>query len=186
MLEAKMKGVTQYLGAIVTLSVVRELGPVLVALIVSGRVGSSMAAEIGTMKVTEQVDALITLNSNPIQYLFVPRFLASAFMLPCLTALADFLGIIGGIIVSWAEYKINPRVYIENAASYTDMTDVMEGIIKSIIFGIIIAIVSCIQGDKTEGGAEGVGKATTRAVVVSMMCILIADYIVAKILRIIL
>lgn len=164
-------------GTVVALSMTRELGPVLTGLIVAGRAGSSMAAELGTMRVTEQIDALVTLATNPVHYLIVPRFLAGLIMLPLLTICADMVGIIGGFVISTKVLNANPVIYIRRTVDFIELGDVYNGLFKSAIFGMIISLVSCYAGFYTKGGAEGVGKATTRAVVISSMLILISDYI---------
>ncbi|HEX7372332.1 MAG TPA: ABC transporter permease, partial [Thermodesulfobacteriota bacterium] len=156
----------------------RELGPVLSGLMVSGRVGSAMAAELGTMQVTEQIDALYTLATNPIKYLIVPRFLASVIIMPILTLFADVVGILGGYMVSVNLLGSNPTIYIRRTFDYLDLEDFYIGLLKAIVFGMIIAIIGCYQGFQTQGGAEGVGKATTKAVVVSSLLILIANYFI--------
>jgi phospholipid/cholesterol/gamma-HCH transport system permease protein len=180
-LETKIKGVSQFLGSVVTLSLVRELGPVLTAMVIAGRMGSAVAAEIGTMQVTEQIDALYTLAANPVKYLAVPRFLAFTFMLPLLTIFADLVGWAGGLFVSSLKFT-SSTVYIESTRTSLETGDIMGGLIKSIFFGAIIAVVSCRQGFATTNGAEGVGKATTNAVVFSFMLILISDYFLTAIL----
>ncbi len=167
-----------FVGTVVALSMTRELGPVLTGLMVSGRVGSAMAAELGTMQVTEQIDALYTLATNPIKYLIVPRFLGSLIVLPILTILSDILGILGGYLVSVNILDVNPTVYIRRTYDYLGLEDIFIGLLKACVFGIIIAIIGCYQGISTQGGAEGVGKATTRAVVLSSLLILIANYII--------
>ncbi len=165
------------IGTMVAIALCRELSPVLTGLIVAGRVGSAMAAELGTMRVTEQIDALYTLAVNPIHYLIVPRMVSSLVMLPILTMLADGLGIGGGFLVATQVYGLNPTVYIRASFDYLESEDVYSGIIKSAVFGIMIAIIGCYKGFYTTGGAEGVGKSTTSAVVVAMMLILISDYL---------
>jgi phospholipid/cholesterol/gamma-HCH transport system permease protein len=167
-----------FVGTVVALSMTRELGPVLAGLMVSGRVGSAMAAELGTMQVTEQIDALYTLATNPIKYLIVPRFLASLIVMPILTVFADVLGILGGYLVSVELLGSNPTIYIRRTFDYLDLEDIYIGLFKACIFGMIIAVIGCHQGFNTRGGAEGVGKATTRAVVVSSLLILIANYFI--------
>jgi phospholipid/cholesterol/gamma-HCH transport system permease protein len=168
-------GADIYIGGIVGISMTRELGPVLTALMVSGRVGAAIAAEIGTMKVTEQVDALETLATNPVQYLVMPRVVAAAIMLPTLTALADFVGIAGGYAISTTTLGINPGVYIEKMNQLVHLSDIWIGLLKTVVFGIIIATVGCNQGFKARGGAEGVGRATTISVVTSCILILLSD-----------
>lgn len=175
-LETKFQGASQYLGGVVGLSFIRELGPTLTALIVTGRIGSAIAAEIGTMKVTEQIDALITLSTNPIQYLVVPRFLSAILMFPSLTIIANILGILGGGISAVTAFNQSIHLYIEQTILYIGITDIIQGLIKSVVFGAIMAIVSCFEGFQTYGGAEGVGHATTRAVVISSLSIIVADY----------
>ena len=167
-----------FVGTVVALSMTRELGPVLSGLMVSGRVGSAMAAELGTMQVTEQIDALYTLATNPIKYLIVPRFLASLIIMPILTVFADVVGILGGYLVSVNLLGSNPTVYIRRTYDYLDLEDIYIGLLKACVFGMIIAIIGCYQGFNTQGGAEGVGKATTRAVVMSSLLILVANYFI--------
>jgi phospholipid/cholesterol/gamma-HCH transport system permease protein len=167
-----------FVGTVVALSMTRELGPVLSGLMVSGRVGSAMAAELGTMQVTEQIDALYTLATNPIKYLIVPRFLASVIIMPVLTVFADVVGSLGGYLVSVNLLGSNPTIYIRRTFDYLDLDDIYIGLLKATVFGMIISIIGCYQGFHTQGGAEGVGKATTKAVVVSSLLILIANYFI--------
>jgi phospholipid/cholesterol/gamma-HCH transport system permease protein len=167
-----------FVGTVVALSMTRELGPVLSGLMVSGRVGSAMAAELGTMQVTEQIDALYTLATNPIKYLIVPRFLAAVIIMPILTLFADVVGILGGYLVSVKLLGSNPTIYMRRTFDYLDLEDIYIGLLKALVFGMIIAIVGCYQGFHTQGGAEGVGKATTKAVVMSSLLILIANYLI--------
>ncbi len=169
-------------GTVVALSVTRELGPVLTGLMVSGRVGSAMAAELGTMRVTEQIDALYTLATNPIKYLIVPRFLASLIMVPILVIFADIIGIMGGYFVSVKILGTNPTVYIRRTWDYLELSDIYSGLLKACVFGMIMATISCYHGFYTEGGAEGVGKATTKAVVLSSLLILISNYFITALL----
>ena len=171
-----------FVGTVVALSMTRELGPVLAGLMVSGRVGSAMAAELGTMQVTEQIDALYTLAINPIKYLVVPRFLASLIVMPILTAFADVVGILGGYLISVLLLGTNPTIYVRRTYDYLDLEDVYIGLLKACIFGMIIATIGCYQGINTRGGAEGVGKATTNAVVISSLLILVANYFVTALL----
>ncbi len=167
-----------FVGTVVALSMTRELGPVLSGLMVSGRIGSAMAAELGTMQVTEQIDALYTLATNPIKYLIVPRFFAALIVMPILTVFADLVGILGGYLVSVKLLGSNPTVYLRRTYDYLDLEDIYIGLFKACIFGIIIATIGCYQGLNTQGGAEGVGKSTTRAVVMSSLLILIANYFI--------
>ena len=171
-----------FVGTVVALSMTRELGPVLTGLMVSGRVGSSMAAELGTMRVTEQIDALYTLAVNPIQYLIVPRLLAALIMMPVLVVFADCIGIAGGYLVSVNMLKSNPYIYMERTWNFLEFNDIYSGLLKACVFGVIIATVSCYQGFYTQGGAEGVGRATTKAVVLSCLFILIFNYIITALL----
>lgn len=171
-----------FVGTVVALSMVRELGPVLSGLMVSGRVGAGMAAELGTMQVTEQIDALYTLATNPVKYLIVPRFLAALSVMPLLVILSDIIGIIGGYIVSVSLLGTNPTIYTKRTWDYMELDDIYIGLLKACIFGMIIAVVSCYQGFYTRGGAEGVGKATTRAVVLSSLVILVSNYFITALM----
>jgi phospholipid/cholesterol/gamma-HCH transport system permease protein len=165
-------------GTVVALSICRELGPVLTGIIVAGRVGSGMAAELGTMRVTEQIDALQTLATDPINYLVVPRFLAAFVMLPVLTALADIIGMAGGFAVSVFVLGANPHIYFRRSLDFLNLDDIYTGLVKAAIFGMIIALVGCYEGFNASGGAEGVGRSTTRSVVLASMLILTANYFV--------
>jgi conserved hypothetical integral membrane protein len=169
-------------GPIIAVGLCRELIPILVGLMVAGRVGSSMAAEIGTMKITEQIDALISLGANPVRYLVVPRLLASLIMLPSLTLYGDFIGIFGGFIYNVYLMRVNQTLYVQNTLRYFEVWDVSVGLIKAVVFGFVIAVIGCWQGMTTEGGAEGVGRSTTRAVVVASITILILNFFISKIL----
>jgi len=164
-----------YISGLVALSVVRELGPVLTALIIAGRVGASITAELGTMKVTEQIDALETLAADPIKYLVVPKFLALCIMLPLLTIYADFIGMLGGYLIGVYKLLIGSTIYIKMTIDSLVLKDVFTGLTKSFVFAVIICIISCYEGFRTEGGAEGVGKATTLSVVTSFILIIAAD-----------
>lgn len=171
-----------YVGSVVGLSLVKELGPVLTAMVISGRVGAAITAELGTMNVTEQLDALYTLGTNPVRYLAVPRYIAMMIMVPILTALSNIIGITGGYIVAAMQLRIPGGIYWDEVKTFVDMNDVMHGLIKSFFFGLIMVTTSCYTGFNCSGGAEGVGKATTRAVVVSMVLILVGDYFLSSIL----
>jgi len=175
-------GAESMVATVVSLSMLRELGPVLVGLMVAGRVGASFAAELGTMRVSEQIDALWTLSTNPFRYLIMPRFFAAILMMPLLVALADAIGIAGGYTISVFLLDQTPADYIENSTMFIELHDLYTGIIKAAIFGGIIGIVSCSEGFNCSGGAQGVGHATTRAVVISAMSILISDYILTAIM----
>jgi phospholipid/cholesterol/gamma-HCH transport system permease protein len=168
-------GSEMYIANIVALSLVRELGPVITALVVAGRVGAAIAAEIGSMQVTEQVDALQTLATNPVQYLVVPRFLALSLMLPVLTLYANIIGIFGGFVICTLKLGISSSMYLNLTFDALLYKDLFTGLFKTVVFGMIIAFVSCYEGFNVEGGAEGVGKATTHAVVASFILIITAD-----------
>jgi phospholipid/cholesterol/gamma-HCH transport system permease protein len=178
-----MPGSSVFIGSAVAISMFRELAPVFTSVLLAGRVGSAIAAEIGTMKVTEQIDALVTLSAPPLQYLSVPRFLACLVMTPALTVITDFVGIMGGSFVSYFSLGVTLDKYIENIFQYLVLMDFLTGIGKSAFFGIGIAIISCYEGFHTKGGAEGVGKATIQAVVKSSMFILISDYFLTYLFR---
>jgi len=178
----KRFGAESLIGTVVSLSMTRELGPVLTGLMVAGRAGASMAAELGTMKVTEQIDALTTLATNPVKYLVVPRFIASTVMMFFLTVLGMVIGITGGYFVGTKVLGTNPVTYINQSIDHTEVTDIWYGLIKALVFGAVIGLIGCYKGFNTEGGAEGVGKATTGAVVVSCMLILILDYFLSALL----
>jgi phospholipid/cholesterol/gamma-HCH transport system permease protein len=178
----KRFGAETMVGTVVALSMMRELGPVLTGLMVSGRMGSAMAAELGTMRVTEQIDALYTLATNPIKYLIVPRFLATVIMLPILVIFADVVGILGGYLVSVQILGTNPTLYFRRTWNFLELEDLYIGLLKAVFFGMILATISCYQGFSTQGGAEGVGRATTKAVVFSSLTILISNYFITAIL----
>ncbi len=164
------------IGVVVSLSMVRELGPVLVGLMVAGRVASSFAAELGTMRVSEQIDALWTLSTDPLRYLITPRIIAAICMLPLLVIMADFLGVFGGYAISVFMLDQNPSVYMEKSTQYMELNDMYSGIVKAFFFGMLISVIGCTEGFHCRGGAEGVGRATTHAVVISCMSILVSDY----------
>lgn len=173
-------GSETYGGPIISLGLSKELIPILVGLMVAGRVGSAMAAEIGTMKITEQIDALFSLGADPIRYLVVPRTLACFIMLPCLTVFGDIIGIGAGFFYNVYLMGVNRVLYVRNILLYMELWDVFSGLIKAAVFGIIIALIGCWQGLKTEGGAEGVGRATTRTVVIASVLILIVNFLLSK------
>jgi len=175
-------GAGDYTGSVVGVALAKELIPVLTGIVIAGRVGAAITAEIGTMKVSEQIDALYTLNTDPISYLVLPRFIASIFMLPVLTLYGDGIGNLGAYFVAVYVMKVNPIIYNQYLYMYLEPWDIFTGLIKAFSFGAIIAAVGCYKGLSTEGGAEGVGKATTSSVVISSITILIADFIWGKIL----
>jgi phospholipid/cholesterol/gamma-HCH transport system permease protein len=163
---------------VVMLSMTRELGPVLAGLMVAGRIGAAMAAEIGTMRVTEQVDALVTLSTNPFKYLIAPRMIAALVALPCLVVVDDIIGVFGGFLVGVYNLGFNPAVYLHDTWDSLGTEDVVSGLIKAAVFGFIVALMGCYNGYHSQGGAQGVGRATTNAVVSSSILILTLDYVV--------
>lgn len=173
-------GAKAYMGGAVALGVVREIGPVLTALAVGGRVGSGIAAELGSMNVTEQIDAMRAMGENPIKGLVVPRVVASVLALPLLTVVADVLGILGGLIVSLLEVERSFYLYLGSVRDTVVISDVTSGIFKTFFFGFIISVVGCYQGLSARGGTRGVGAATTVSVVISFLLILIADFFLTK------
>ena len=180
--ELALYGTQEAIGAIVGLSMVKELGPVMTSLLVAGRVGSSMAAEIGAMEVYEEIDALKTLEINPVRYLAMPRLIACLFAVPALVAFAMVVGIIGGGIVAEVNPKIDVpfNVYYDNMTRAINYKDIIKGLFKAMVFGGIIAHVGCYVGFKTSGGARGIGESTTRSVVLSFLLIMIANYLLTR------
>jgi phospholipid/cholesterol/gamma-HCH transport system permease protein len=182
--ELQKYGGQNIIGAIVGHSMVRELGPVMTSFLVAGRAGSAMAAELGVMKVYEEIDALKTLDINPVRYLAMPRLIACLICVPALVIYSDLIGIVGGAIIS----NLHPKIFVSYTTYYDSLTDALKvreignGLIKSVVFGGIIALVSCYVGFKTTGGARGIGQSTTRSVVLSFMLILVADYFLTRIL----
>ncbi len=171
-----------YIGSVVAIAMVRELGPVLTALMVTGRSGSAMAAELGSMRVTEQIDALVALATDPVQYLFVPRVLAGVLVLPMLAILAGVTGMIGGYVVAVTYLGTNPVRYVEITFQYLDLDDLTSGLVKACVFGLLLTLIGCQCGFHTRGGAEGVGRSTTRAVVAGSLAILVSDFFLTKFL----
>lgn len=169
-------------ATVVVLSITRELGPVMAGLMVAGRMGASMAAEIATMRVTEQIDALTTLSTNPIKYLVTPRVLAGLLMLPLLVLVADIVGVLGGYIVGVYQLGFNPSSYIQQTIKYLEYKDVVSGLVKAAVFGVIIALMGCYHGYYSTRGAEGVGRATTNAVVSASVLILFMNYALTALL----
>lgn len=168
------------IATVVVLSITRELGPVLAGLMVAGRVGAAIAAEIATMEVTEQIDALYTLSTDPIKYLVFPRVFAAVVMLPCLVLVGDIIGVMGGYLVSVYKLDFNSSSYISNTFKYLERMDVISGLVKAGAFGFIIAIISCYSGYYSDKGAKGVGNATTKAVVNSSILILLSNYVITE------
>ncbi len=175
-------GGEEMIGAIVAWGMTRELGPVLTAIMVAGRSGSAIAAEIGTMNITEQIDALRTLCINPYQYLVVPRIIAGTLIMPFLTVFAMLLGILGGYLYTAYNLTISPGLYLINIKNYLTINDVLSGLIKSCFFGFTLAFIGCYEGFSTKGGARGVGIATTKSVVLGCIIILIANYFLSSLL----
>jgi phospholipid/cholesterol/gamma-HCH transport system permease protein len=169
-------GAGKYVGGIMSIAMARELGPALAGIVIAARVSAAIAAEIGTMEVTEQIEALQALGSNPVRYLVIPRFIACALMMPVLTIAADVVGFLGGYLVGIYVVQINPNEYLETARSLLTMWDVWGGLIKTIVFGMLIAIIACYRGLTTKGGAKGVGEATTSSVVTSLIAIFVVNY----------
>lgn len=169
-------------GTTVALSMTRELGPVLTGLMVTGRAGSAIAAELGSMRVSEQIDALTVMALSPIKYLVVPRVVAAVLMLPILTVIADFTGIVGGYFVGVKLLGINEGVFVGRMVKYVELGDIYNGLAKSACFGLILALISCYKGFYTSGGAQGVGRATTEAVVMASIVILISDYVLTSLM----
>ena len=173
-------GAESAIASVVVLSVTRELGPVLAGLMVSGRAGAAMAAELGTMRVTDQIDALSTLSTNPMKYLVAPRLLAGTIALPLLVIVADILGVLGGFIVSTLKLGFNVGAYLTATMDFLQTQDVVSGLAKAAVFGFIIALMGCYQGYHSRGGAQGVGAATTMAVVTASILILAFDYVLTE------
>jgi phospholipid/cholesterol/gamma-HCH transport system permease protein len=168
------------IASVVVLSVTRELGPVLAGLMVAGRIGAAMAAEIGTMRVTDQIDALTTLSTNPMKYLVAPRLAAGIIALPLLVVVADILGVLGGFIVATMKLGFNASTYLFNTLNFLQPMDVVSGLVKAAVFGFLIALMGCYQGYNSRGGAQGVGAATTAAVVSASILILAFDYLLTE------
>ena len=168
---------TIYVASLVGVSLTRELGPVLTALVIAGRCGAAITAELGTMKVTEQIEALETIALNPVRFLVAPRFLALLVMVPCLTIMGDMVGMFGGWLVGVYNLKLNSGLYIDTTLRFLENKDMLTGLFKSVVFSMLICMIGCYQGLNTKGGAEGVGKSTTTSVVTSFIMIILADCI---------
>ncbi len=162
---------------VVVLSITRELGPVLAGLMVAGRIGAAMAAEVGTMRVTEQIDALTTLSTDPMKYLVVPRLIAGVAMMPFLVLIADIIGVFGGYLVAVYKLGFNPSIYLQNTWEFLEASDVISGLVKAAVFGFIVTLMGCYHGYHSARGAQGVGAATTNAVVSAAILILCFDYL---------
>ena len=165
---------------VVVISITRELGPVLAGLMVAGRVGAAIAAEIGTMRVTEQIDALDTLATNPFKYLIAPRLIAGLTMMPILVLIADIIGVFGGYVVSIYKLGFNPYVYLKHTIDFVEVQDVVSGLVKAGVFGFLVTLMGCYHGYNSKGGAQGVGAATTNAVVSASILILCFNYFITE------
>lgn len=170
------------IAIVVVLAITRELGPVMAGLMVAGRIGASYAAEIGTMRVTEQIDALETLSTDPYKYLVLPRLLAGITMLPVLVLIGDIIGVFGGYLVSVHDLGFSPAPYLKSTVQYLETKDVVSGLIKASVFGFIVTLMGCYHGFHSKGGAQGVGSATTHAVVSASILILLSNYILTSLL----
>ena len=168
------------IATVVVLSMTRELGPVMAGLMVAGRIGAAMAAEIGTMRVTEQIDALTTLSTNPVRYLVAPRLIAGLLTLPLLVVVADIIGVFGGYIVSIYKLGFNPAIYLKHTIDFVETQDVVSGLVKAAVFGFLITLMGCYHGYNSKGGAQGVGAATTNAVVSASILILCFNYFITE------
>lgn len=166
---------------VVVLSITRELGPVLAGLMIAGRIGAAMSAEIGTMRVTEQIDALTTLSTNPMKYLVAPRIMAGILMLPIVVLIADIIGVFGGYLIAVYKLGFNPANYLKNTWDFLQAMDVISGLVKASVFGFIVTLMGCYHGYNSKGGAQGVGTATTNAVVSASILILSMDYVLTEI-----
>lgn len=175
-------GAKDYVAVVVGLSIVRELGPVLTALMIAGRAGSGISAEIGAMRVTRQIDALAVSAVDPLKYLVVTRVAACVFVLPLMTAIANLLGLFGGFVIAVVQEGISPQFYVAKTIEYMGFSDYVPGLLKAVVFGFIIALVACFQGFYTTGGTEGVGRSTTTTVMVTSLLIMLADVILTRVL----
>jgi phospholipid/cholesterol/gamma-HCH transport system permease protein len=178
-------GMETRLGSIINISIIRELGPVLTATMLAGRLGSAMAAELGTMRLSEQIDALACLGVDPIHYLVVPRFIACFLLVPLLTILANSMGVLGGLFICTRIYHIDVHHYLAHSQGYVGLWDICTGLIKPMFFGAAVALISCHRGFQSEGGSEGVGRAATQAFVRSFIAILVIDFFLAMLLNMI-
>ena len=177
-------GAEGYVGPVVALSILRELGPVLTAILVGGKVASGITAELGSMKVTEQIDALRALGVNYVKRLIVPRMLAAVIVFPLVTVLADFVGLFGGMIVAVFDREVDPYLYWNTIAYWVVIRDFLTGLVKSLVFGLIVTLIGCYNGLATEGGTEGLGRSTTATVVQVAMGVIVSDFFLTKLLLI--
>jgi len=175
-------GAKLYIGQTTVTALVRELAPVMTALVAGGRIGAGIAAELGGMAVTEQLDAVRALGADPVQRLVAPRILAVTIAMPLLAVIADAVGAIGGLLVGWLQYGVPPRLFVSGVEDFVTIGDFGSGLLKSLVFGVIVGVIATAEGVRTTGGTEGVGRATTRAVVVSALTVLAADFILTKLM----
>jgi len=175
-------GAKLYIGQTTVTALVRELGPIMTALVAGGRIGAGIAAELGGMAVTEQLDAVRALGADPVQRLIAPRILAVTIAMPLLAVIADAVGTLGGLAVGWLQYGVPPRLFVSGVEEFVTISDFGSGLIKSVVFGVIVGVIATAEGLRTTGGTEGVGRATTRAVVVSALAVLAADFILTKLM----
>ena len=175
-------GAKLYIGQTTVTALVRELGPILTALVAGGRIGAGIAAELGGMAVTEQLDAVRALGADPVQRLVAPRIIAVAIAMPLLTVIADAVGTAGGLLVAWLQYGVPPRLFVNGVESFVTISDFASGMLKSLVFGVIVGAISSSAGMRAEGGTEGVGRATTRAVVAAALAVLGADFVLTKLM----
>jgi len=182
----KKFGVAEYVGSVVGLGMFRELGPLMTAVVMAGYAGAAISAELGTMAVSEEIEALRALAISPVRYLVVPRVIAAALMIPCVTMIGDFVGALGGMGIAWSVLKIAPALFIQKMLETLTSSDVLIGIFKSCVFALLIALIACFEGLNVDSGAEGVGKAATRSVVYSIVMIIAADCLFTALFHIIL
>ncbi len=175
-------GAKLYIGQTTVTALVRELGPILTALVAGGRIGAGIAAELGGMAVTEQLDAVRALGADPLERLVAPRLLAVTLGMPLLTVVADAVGVAGGLVVAWLQYHVAPRLFIHGVYDFVTIGDFGSGLAKSVVFGFIVGAIACTEGMRAHGGTEGVGRATTRAVVAAALSVLAADFALTKLL----
>ena len=175
-------GAKLYIGQTTVTALVRELGPILTALVAGGRIGAGIAAELGGMAVTEQLDAVRALGADPVQRLVAPRIVAVAIAMPLMTVVADAVGTLGGLVVGWLQYGVPPRLFVSGVEDFVTIGDFGSGLVKAVVFGLIVGVIACSTGMRTSGGTEGVGRATTTAVVSSALTVLAADFLLTKLM----
>ena len=175
-------GAKLYIGQTTVTALVRELGPILTALVAGGRIGAGIAAELGGMAVTEQLDAVRALGADPMQRLVAPRIVAVAIAMPLMTVVADAVGTVGGLLIAWLQYGVPPRMFVAGVEEFVSIGDFASGLVKAVVFGLIVGVIACSTGMRTTGGTEGVGRATTRAVVASALTVLVADFLLTKLM----